>query len=69
MGGANVKRKDCRVTIYREFIEEEGEYLEPIGFVIKGLCCEGEIYISRHHEWKFKKIDKSWPTANDETAG
>jgi hypothetical protein len=69
MGGANVKRKDCRVTIYREFIEEEGEYLEPIGFVIKGLCCEGEIYISRHHEWKLKKIDKSGPAVNDETAG
>jgi hypothetical protein len=47
------------VTIYGEFIEEEGKYLEPIGHVIKGLCCRGEIYISREHEWVLKNKDRA----------
>ena len=51
LGGINVKRKDLPVQLFKEFIEEEGEYWEPIGFVVKGLSCGGEIYISREHTW------------------
>jgi hypothetical protein len=69
MSGANVSRSNRPVTLYREFIEEEGQYIEPIGYVIKGLCCNGEIYISREHEWTLKKIDKSQQGALGETAG
>jgi hypothetical protein len=69
MNGANVSRNNRPVTLYREFIEEEGQYIEPIGYVIKGLCCDGEIFISREHEWTLKKIDKSQHGALGETAG
>lgn len=69
MNGANVIRSNRPVTLYREFIEEEGQYIEPIGYVIKGLCCNGEIYISREHEWTMKKIDKSQQGALGETEG
>jgi hypothetical protein len=69
MSGANVSRNNRPVTLYREFIEEEGQYIEPIGYVIKGLCCNGEIYISREHEWTLKRIDKSKQEALGETAG
>jgi hypothetical protein len=55
LGGVHVKRKDLPVTIVKEFIETEGEYWEPIGYVIKGLACQGEIYLSRHHQWKIQK--------------
>lgn len=55
LGGVNVKRKDLNVTVYREFIAQEGEYWEPIGFVVKGLQCGSEIYISREHQWKLRK--------------
>lgn len=55
LGGVNVKRKDLPVTIVKEFIEKEGEYWEPIGYVIKGLACQGEFYLSRHHQWKIQK--------------
>lgn len=55
LGGVHVKRKDLPVSIVKEFIEEEGEYWEPIGYVIKGLACQGEIYLSRHHQWKIQK--------------
>jgi hypothetical protein len=51
LGGINVKRKDLPVKLVKEFIETEGEYFEPIGYVIKGLSCGGEIYISRDHAW------------------
>jgi len=51
LGGVNVKRKDLPVQLVKEFIETEGEYFEPIGYVIKGLSCGGEIYISREHTW------------------
>ena len=69
MSGANVSRSNRPVTLYREFIEKEGQYIEPIGYVIKGLCCNGEIYISREHEWTLKRIDKSQQEALGETAG
>ena len=55
LGGVHVKRKDLPVTIVKEFIEKEGEYWEPIGYVIKGLACQGEFYLSRHHQWKIQK--------------
>jgi hypothetical protein len=55
LGGVHVKRKDLPVTIVKEFIEKEGEYWEPIGYVIKGLSCKGEFYLSRHHQWKIQK--------------
>jgi hypothetical protein len=55
LGGVHVKRKDLPVSIVKEFIEEEGEYWEPIGYVIKGLACQGEVYLSRHHQWKIQK--------------
>jgi Bacteriophage replication gene A protein (GPA) len=51
LGGVNVCRKDLPVSIVKEFIETEGQYWEPIGFVVKGLSCGGEIYISRDHTW------------------
>ncbi len=59
LGGVHVKRKDLPVTIVKEFIEKEGEYWEPIGYVIKGLACQGEIYLSRHHQWKIQKKGSS----------
>ncbi|MGK0255066.1 MAG: hypothetical protein ACI9OE_002585 [Mariniflexile sp.] len=37
LGGVNVKRKDLPVQLVKEFIETEGEYWEPIGYVIKGF--------------------------------
>lgn len=59
LGGVHVKRKDLPVTIVKEFIEKEGEYWEPIGYVIKGLACQGEFYLSRHHQWKIQKKGNS----------
>lgn len=66
LGGVHVKRKDLPVTIVKEFIEKEGEYWEPIGYVIKGLACEGEFYLSRHHQWKIQK--KSNKVENQDTS-
>ena len=51
LGGVNVARKDLPVTLVKEFIETEGEYWEPIGYVVVGLSCGGEIYSSREHTW------------------
>jgi hypothetical protein len=60
LGGVNVKRKDLPVQLVKEFIETEGEYLEPIGYVIKGLSCGGEVYVSREHTWtKRRKENES----------
>ena len=59
LGGVHVKRKDLPVTIVKEFVETEGEYWEPIGYVIKGLACQGEVYLSRHHQWKIQKKGSS----------
>ncbi|WP_133468971.1 replication endonuclease [Paraglaciecola marina] len=69
MGGANIKRADCPVSIHREFIEKEGLYIEPIGYVVKGLCCGGEIYISREHEWTVRKNRGAQTLALGETEG
>lgn len=55
LGGINVARKDLPVTLVKEFIEIEGEYWEPIGYVIVGLGCGGEIYSSREHTWTVRK--------------
>ena len=51
LGGVNVARKDLPVSLVKEFIETEGEYWEPIGYVVVGLSCGGEIYSSREHTW------------------
>ena len=51
LGGVNVKRKDLPVQLVKEFIETEGEYWEPIGYVVKGVSSGGEIYVSREHTW------------------
>lgn len=64
LGGVHVKRKDLPVSIVKEFIETEGEYWEPIGYVIKGLSCKGEIYLSRHHQWKIQKKSDSDDNSN-----
>jgi len=69
MNGSNTKRNDRPVAIYREFIEEEGQFIEPIGYVIKGLCCNSEIYISREHEWTLRNKDRAQKQALSETAG
>lgn len=55
LGGVNVARKDLPVSLVKEFIEAEGEYWEPIGYVIVGLSCCGEIYTSREHTWTVRK--------------
>lgn len=55
LGGVNIKRKDLPVQLVKEFIETEGEYWEPIGYVIKGLSCGGEIYVSREHTWTTRR--------------
>jgi hypothetical protein len=64
LGGVHVKRKDLPVSIVKEFIETEGEYWEPIGYVIKGLTCQGEIYLSRHHQWKIQKKNNASDYSN-----
>jgi hypothetical protein len=64
LGGVHVKRKNLPVSIVKEFIETEGEYWEPIGYVIKGLACKGEIYLSRHHQWKIQKKNNSSDNSN-----
>jgi hypothetical protein len=64
LGGVHIKRKDLPVSIVKEFIDTEGEYWEPIGYVIKGLACQGKIYLSRHHQWKIQKKGISSDSSN-----
>jgi hypothetical protein len=59
LGGVNVKRKDLPVQLVKEYIETEGEYFEPIGYVIKGLSCGDEIYVSREHTWTKRRKENN----------
>lgn len=56
LGGVNLRSKDRQAVLHKEFIEQEGGYLEPIGWVIKGIKLGVEVYISRPHEWKIRCI-------------
>lgn len=67
LGGVNVKRKNLPVQLVKEFIGTEGEYWEPIGYVVKGLSCGGEIYVSRGHTWAKRRKENEPSLALGET--